>query len=203
MTMTILDAMHDPNLFGRWFAGNTWARWKALLAALFGLPLSRTQLEAFKKHTGRNKPPKQAAREAWLVVGRRGGKSLISALVAVYLACFRDYSSILAPGEKATIMAIAADRKQARVVFRYMLGFLDAVPMLAAMIEHRTKESIVLNNRVVIEVHTANFRAVRGYTIVAAICDEIACWRRSSAGRSSFCYELDIYGRSKACVGYA
>jgi hypothetical protein len=73
--------------------------------------------------------------------------------------------------------AIAADRKQARVVFRYISRFLDTVPMLSSMIEHRTKESLVLNNRVVIEVHTANFKAVHGYTIVAAVCDEIAFWR--------------------------
>src|SRR5262249_12555318 len=29
---------------------------------------------------------------------------------------------------------------------------------------------------IVIEIHTSNFRAVRGYTIVAAICDEVAFW---------------------------
>lgn len=29
----------------------------------------------------------------------------------------------------------------------------------------------------VIEIHTASFRAVRGYSVVAAICDELAFWR--------------------------
>jgi hypothetical protein len=74
-------------------------------------------------------------------------------------------------------MVIAADRRQARVVFRYIRGFLDAVPMLNALVESQTKEAINLTNRISIEVHTANFRAVRGYTVVAAICDEIAFWR--------------------------
>ena len=111
------------------------------------------------------------------MVGRRGGKSLIAALVAVFLACFRDYRKILAPGERGTVMVIAADRRQARGVFRYIAGFLDAVPMLARMVESRTKEVIDLTNRVTIEVHTANFRAIRGYTVIAAICDEIAFWR--------------------------
>ena len=74
-------------------------------------------------------------------------------------------------------MVIAADRRQARGVFRYIAGFLDAIPMLARMVESRTKETINLTNRVTIEVHTANFRAIRGYTVIAAICDEIAFWR--------------------------
>jgi len=43
--------------------------------------------------------------------------------------------------------------------------------------EHRTRDAVSLTNRVVIEVHTASFRAVRGYTVVGCIADEIAFWR--------------------------
>ncbi len=175
--LTILDAMADPSLFDPWFQGQSWAAWKAFLAALFGLPINKAALEIYRQHTRCTSVPGLPAREAWLVVGRRGGKSLIAALVSVFLACFRDYRKILAPGERGTVMVIAADRRQARVVFRYIAGFLDTVPMLTRMVESRTKETINLTNRVTIEVHTANFRAVRGYTVVAAICDEIAFWR--------------------------
>ena len=101
----------------------------------------------------------------------------MAALVAVYLACFRDYRGMLAPGEVATVMLIASDRKQARVVMRYITGLLDSVPMLRQLVAHRTAESVTLSNRVVIEVHTASFRSVRGYSIAAVICDEIAFWR--------------------------
>ena len=97
-------------------------------------------------------------------MGRRGGKGLIAALTAVFLACFKDYSRHLAPGEVATVMVIAADRKQARVILRYVNGFLDGVPMLSAMVANRTKESIELNNRIAIEVHTASYRTTRGYS---------------------------------------
>lgn len=74
-------------------------------------------------------------------------------------------------------MVIAADRRQARTVLRYINGLLDSVPMLANMVQKRTAESIELSNRISIEVHTANFRAVRGYTLVGAILDELAFWR--------------------------
>ena len=33
-----------------------------------------------------------------------------------------------------------------------------------------------LTNRISIEVHTASFKTTRGYTIVAALCDELAFW---------------------------
>jgi hypothetical protein len=176
--MTLLDAMEDPGLFGPWFTpSDSWRAWRAFLAALLGLPLLEDHAALYRAHTGRQAPPEAPAKEAWLVVGRRGGKSRIAALVAVYLACFRNYRSLLAPGERGTLMVIAADRRQARVVFRYIQGLLDGVPMLAALVQSRTREAIHLTNRVTIEVHTASFRAVRGYTLIGAICDEVAYWR--------------------------
>jgi hypothetical protein len=174
--VTILEALADEALFAHSFPASTWRAWFAFLAALFGLELEGEALDTFRRHTGRAAAPSAAAREAWVVVGRRGGKSRMSALVAVYLACFRDYSKALAPGERATMMVIAADRRQARVVFRYVLGLLEGVPMLAAMIERQTREAIHLANRVTIEVHTASFRTTRGYTVVGAILDEVAYW---------------------------
>lgn len=173
---TILDAMADPALFGRVFRGASWDVWRVLLRALFGLALSGEELETFRRHTGRQTPPEAPAREAWLVVGRRGGKSLIAALVAVWLACFRDYSKLLTPGERGTVMVIAADRRQARVVFRYILGFFRAIPALARLIERETRDSLDLTTGITLEVHTASFRAVRGYTVIAAILDEVAYW---------------------------
>ena len=175
--LTILDTTQDPALFGPWFQGKSWDAWKAFLAVLFALPIHKAGVGIYRQHTRRASVPELPTKEAWLVVGRRGGKSRIAALVAVFLACFRDYRAILAPGEKGTVMVIAADRKQARHVFGYIAGLLDGVSMLAQMVESRTRETINLTNRVTIEVHTANFRAVRGYTVIGAICDEIAFWR--------------------------
>ena len=133
-------------------------------------------MAVFQRHTQRKSIPANVT-EAWLVVGRRGGKSIIAALVAVYLACFKDYSQVLGPGERGTLMVIAADRRQARVIMRYITGLLESVPMLSGLIQKKRAESIDLSNKIVIEVHTCNFRTVRGYSIVACICDEIAFWR--------------------------
>ncbi len=178
MAMTILDILDDPELFAGTFAPrDTWTAWRTVLRALFALPPAPDDADRYGAHTGRRTWPATPAREAWLAVGRRGGKSRIAALVAVYLACFRDYRSSLAPGERATVMVIAADRRQARVVLRYIAGFFESTPLLRPLIHRRTAEAIHLTSRVTIEVHTASFRAVRGYTVAAAICDEIAFWR--------------------------
>ena len=74
-------------------------------------------------------------------------------------------------------MLIAADRKQARVVYQYIAGLLHAVPMLEVLIGNETKEAIELTNRITIEIHTASYRSIRGRTVVGAICDEVAFWR--------------------------
>ena len=111
---TIIEAMDSPDLFGPWFERGDWTAWKAFLAALFGLPMNGSARATYRLHTRRSRLPRAAFSEAWLIIGRRGGKSRIMALVATYLACFRDYAPYLAPGEVATIPLIAQDRKQAR-----------------------------------------------------------------------------------------
>lgn len=173
--MNILEATTDQNLFAPWFKVRThWQAWFAFLAALFGLPMDDKQAAIYRKHTGRQTLPDKAADEAWLIVGRRGGKSFVMALVAVYLACFREYRPYLQPGERATIAVIAADRKQARTILRYVKGLLTLIPMFKRMIEGETVESFDLNNAVTIEVTTASFRSSRGYTFAAVLIDEVA-----------------------------
>jgi hypothetical protein len=160
--LSILDAMDDGQLFAPLFRPvASWSAWRVAEAALFGLPMSEAELALYRRHTGRQQPPDRQAREGWWIIGRRGGKSRIAAAVAIYLAAFRDYRSILAAGEKGTVMLLAADRRQARTLMRYVVGMLDAVPMLHAMVVNRTAESVELSNRVVIEVHTASSRRAR------------------------------------------
>ena len=176
MTVSILSAIEDKRLFaGALRDKATWRAWRAFLAALFGLPLSDTEAEVYRACTGRSELPTQPFSEAWLVCGRRAGKSFTLALIAVYLAAFRDYRPYLNLGERATVMTVAADRRQARVIMRYVKGLL-AIPALAGLIESETAESLDLANQVTIEVGTASFRTIRGYSIAAALCDEIAFW---------------------------
>jgi hypothetical protein len=156
------------------FLDPSWTPWRTYLGAVFGLELDADEIARYRQCTGRHQPPDHPAREVWTIVGRRGGKSRVAALLTVYLAVFRRYT--LAPGERGVVMVLAADRQQARVVMRYIGGLVDAVPALAAKVTRRTAEAIDFNNGISVEIHTSSFRSVRGYTVVAAILDEVAYW---------------------------
>lgn len=181
---TILDVMDDPAIFGKEFEGGDWNAWRAFLGALFALPCEfEDDLEYYRQYTQRKDWPSVPAREAWMCVGRRGGKSAIAALIAVYLACVRDYAPYLRAGEVGTVAVVASDKKQARSIMNYVRGYLASVPALQALRKPRgeTAESVMLTNRVMIEVRPARMRSTRGYTYIAILADEIAFWRTDEA----------------------
>jgi hypothetical protein len=179
--VNIIQAIHDKYLFKPLFRKiTTWTAWFVFLKALFGLPMTKTDLALYRQCTGRETAPEQPFREAWVPTGVRSGKSFIAALVAVYLACFRDYRPHLAQGERAEILVIASDRTQAGVILRYVKGFLASNPMLSRLVEAERAESIDLNNRVTIRVATCSYRSIRGFTCAAVICDEVAFWADDS-----------------------
>lgn len=184
--ITIRDLMTDSALFGDQFGGDSFAAWRALLAGFYGLELSEDELPHWQELTGRESAPEAAHDELWLAIGRRGGKTQNAALLAVYEACFNDHSDRLSPGEVATVLCLAADRKQARSVFRYITGLMNANPMLQRLIVKESAETLELANRAVIEVGTASFRATRGYTFAAVIADEVAFWRSEDSANPDF-----------------
>ncbi len=174
--MNILEAVEHPDVFKPLFRNpEDWRAWFSFLRVLFGLETTADDLALFKECTERSIPAKCGYTECWLICGRRSGKSYTMALIAVFLAAFHDYRPYLAYGERGTLMIIAADRKQARNVLRYIRGMLD-LPVFKPLVERETADSFDLNNRVTIEVGTANYKTIRGYTTVAALCDEIAYW---------------------------
>jgi hypothetical protein len=179
--MTIIDAISDEHLLRSLFRNlSTWASWICALKCIFGLPLNDEEQGLYRRCTGREKPPTKPFKEIYLIVGRRGGKSFIVSVIAVFLAIFKDYSAYLSPGERGTVMIIATDRKQSGIILRYCKGILS-LPLFKTYVEREVAEGVELTNRINIEVHTASYRTVRGYTIVTAIFEESAFWRIEGA----------------------
>jgi hypothetical protein len=174
--LNIIQALEDPALFGGMFDAPSWEPWRAFLEALQALPMSAEHLDLYRHHTGRFEPPTKPARYAELVVGRRGGKSRILALIAAYLACVIDHRAHIVPGETPVVAIIAKDRTQAGVILSYIRGLIREIELFAELIEDELAESLRLSNGIVVEVHTASIGAPRGRTFLAVLADESAFW---------------------------
>jgi hypothetical protein len=174
MPTTLLDALDDRAFFGTHFPPS-WNAWRAFCRALYGLDMPPDQLAVFRACTGRQDAPTTPASEAWVICGRRSGKSRIAAAVAAYLAALAP-TTALAPGEFGTVLVCAVDKQQARVVFDYIKA-LFALPALRPLVARETAEGIELRHRVRLEVRASNFRSVRGVTLLGAVVDELAFLR--------------------------
>lgn len=169
---TLRDALSDPRLLGHALPGDTWLTWRAVLLAAMGEPLTEAELEAFRAVTGRENPPTERCDELVAIVGRRGGKSRATAVLATYLATLVDYSDVLVKGERGLLLTVAPDLRQAGIVRDYIAGVLSESEILRRLVDGVTRTTIRLTNGIDIESRPSNFRRLRGVTAIAAVCDE-------------------------------
>jgi hypothetical protein len=168
--------MIDSKIFGKTFAGPTFAAWRTVAKILDALPLDKTELALYQQITGRDQPPTAPFTEAYLIKPRRAGGTLFATAGGLH-AALQDYRKRLGPGEVATVALIAVDRRQARQMMNYAKGLIDDSPVIAAEVSDQTRETITFRHRVQLEVHTGSFRSTRGYSYAAVILDELAYMR--------------------------
>ena len=134
--MHIVQALDDANLLGPWFAGPSWATWKAVLKAAFALKMDSEELALFRAVAERD-PPKKRVRELWVIAGRRAGKDSVASAVACYFSAFIDWHSLgsLRPGELASVLCLATDKPQAQIIKRYTQSYFAKVPLLRPLVE--------------------------------------------------------------------
>ena len=189
--------------------GLSWSAWRTLAIAIQGEPrppfvesrrgVTRLEtercsvkhwtlnkffdLEFYKKCTGRQTIPEGPVKEVWAQVGRGGGKTRAAA-AALVASAIKEYPS-LAPGERGKAFLLAQNRGTARQAFSYVRGILNGDKLLKRMIINETKSTISLSNGIDIETITANYRHVRGFSIVSAVADEVAFWWLDSDSANS------------------
>ena len=173
---SIIECCEDPDIFGQWFRKKeTWIAPLAFLATLFGLPVTPGQAAIVEQCTGRSVLSDKPYTEAWLICGRRSSKSFCLALTAVWLACMKDYTPYLQPGEVPTIAILSVDTRSARTIYRYVVGLISGTPLLASLLQTDPSMSALrLTNGVVIEIGVASHRSSRGYTFAGVLIDEMA-----------------------------
>jgi hypothetical protein len=176
-----IEAIDDPEVFGKWFAGDSWRNWRVVEKAIFGLEIGEAELPLFRELTGRSDPPTEQASEVWVIAGRRTAKSRKAATIATYLATIgaevMGYRESLALGERGTVLVMAVSKQQANIVLDYSRALFKAIPMFNRLVERDTPEGLELRNGMALTVLPNDFRAIRGRTLVGCILDECAFWR--------------------------
>ena len=180
---TLRAALNDPNLLD--LAAPSWAAWRPLLLACMGEALTADELAYFTRFTGRSEAPTRRVDEAWIVAGRRAGKTRAMAALAVYLAALCTHAHHLARGQRGYVLIVAPDLKQAGELIGYCRGIFES-KLLRQLVLRETAEEIELRNGIVIRVQTPNYRRIRGFTAVAAILDEAAFWLDENTAQPDF-----------------
>lgn len=179
--MNIIESINDSNLFKPFLADRTgsidsWSNWTTALRCLYGLKnRSRNSIKLIKECSGRDfrSLPADGFNTALFLTGRRSGKSRMAAVIGAYESCLSGRESLLAAGEMGLVVVIAPSKKQARIVKTYLRSIFDQTPMLQSQIVRETQEGFDLQNGISIEILVGDWRTVRGYSLLAAIIDEI------------------------------
>jgi hypothetical protein len=178
--MNIIQAIRDPLLF-RPFLGDdlmSWVPWLNALRVVYGLPVPSSARSLLKECTGRDRVQRKGGYStALFLTGRRSGKSRIAAVIGAYEAALAGHEKKLSKGEHGVVLICSPTKSQSRIVHGYLRAIFDA-PLLRQEIVRDTKGSsnlhgFELRNGNRIEILAGDYRYVRGFTVVAAIVDEI------------------------------
>src|SRR5712692_3808816 len=170
--LSILDFVTHAQLLG---IQSLSAGQRTLLKAIYGEELDHTEREIYFRATNRTSYSAREENEATVIVGRRGGKtSRVAAPIACYEA-LRPHA--LARGERAYVLLIAPVTKQAKVAFNYVKSYFLDSRLLSRWVLKVRRNEIELKNQITISCQPCSQITLRGFSVVAAVCDEIGFWR--------------------------
>src|SRR4051812_37159700 len=170
--MPLREVVTGP--FAQWMGSDDWSPWLSFMSTLRGEPMTVRQRSIYYQCTGRTDKPRDGFTEAWVIVGRRGRKSAIAAVLGCYFAIYGKWPR--AAGETIRVLIVAVSKDQAKIVRGYCEAILESRPGLTRLIESRDQESITLTNGITIECVSNSFRSIRGPTVVCCIFEECAFW---------------------------
>jgi len=152
------------------------------------LPLSEGERQLFYQVAERE-PPSEPVNQIWLMSGRGSGKTSTAADATAYSAVKRDWRRVLAAGEFAVCLCLAADRDQARIALDRVKGLFRQSSILRQMVVRETTWGLELNNQAKIEIGTCNFRSIRGRSFACVALDEVGFWRNEMSQNP----DLEVY----------
>ncbi len=176
--MNILQAIHDPNLFRGYVTGDgdlgSWQNWLTFLRVLYGLPTAEAEQDIIQQSTGRTTFPPGGYSECLLLTGRRSGKSKVIALVGAAEAVLSGREKKVSAGEIPMVAILSPTKNQSRIIHSYLRGVFDSTAILQNEVVEEGRESFKLRNGVELAIIAGDPRKIRGFTLIAAIVDEVA-----------------------------
>lgn len=174
--MNIIEFVEDPGLIGD---KSLSPAQRMSLKAVYGLRLTKAELELFKRTTGLSEYVPREWSEVTFILARRSGKSdKLASNIALFEACAREHK--LSVGETGVVMIVSSElKRQSRIVFDYCLGKLERSKILRRMIKRVTQDEINLANGVSIQVYPCNLARIRGASLICFIGDEAGFWKNS------------------------
>jgi phage terminase large subunit-like protein len=154
---------------------------QAFLKSTYGLPLNSEEHDIYSQSTGRSEDVVVEQNESTLIGGRRGGKDVMAAWIAIYEG-FRDHN--LSRGDRGYVMLIAPTKRQAQIAMRYIHAGLRSSSLLWRSVVEVRRDEIELIHGVTIACYPCSHVAVRGVSVICCICDELAFWRHEETSAS-------------------
>ena len=177
----IVAFVTDPQLLGL----NLSPAQETLLRAIYGLPLTSAQEDIWRLCTGRERYTASPFGEATILAGARAGKdSRIAAPVVLYEALLGGHEHRLAKGEKGVIPLVAQDARASKIAFNYIRGYLTGSPILQSQVADMRSAEVTLTNGLSITCFPSTLRSLRGWSIPAAVLDELAFFRLEGSADS-------------------
>lgn len=116
-------------------------------------------------------------REAWVIVGRRAGKTdAFAATIVAYEATCGGHERFLRPRQQGICFQIAQDLRMARNSLHFIRAVLESSPLLAKEMVQITADRIDLKNRFTIACVPATLKSVRGFASPVSVLDEVGVW---------------------------
>lgn len=125
-----------------------------------------------------------------LICGRRSGKTLLSAIIAIYCAISTNWKPFLKKTPFATVLIMSHSREFSDEVLEVIRTLIESSEVLSRLINKDKKNTTSAMNlkvpwvvgkevhysRVQIKVAAASSKTTRGVAACAILCDEIAFW---------------------------
>jgi len=158
---------------------------RTIVKAMAGQLLTGSELALFKLMTGREVYTPRYYRNVTVAAGARGGKTSMFASPRVeWEALYAGHERKLAVGERGLVALVAQDHEAAGIAFSYVAGHLRDNPLLNSQVATYLNRAIILKNGLEIRTFPSTAAALRGYTIVAAVLDEVAYFPTEGAANS-------------------